>query len=93
MSDNLTKAYQEKARLSYRCDTSKSVFASLVAATIAWFSVYLSLAVKYGDVIYAIIAVVGCGLLPLSATGWYRRGKFMAENAAMIECEIHLAKK
>ncbi|EPO4992073.1 hypothetical protein ACUBH7_000729 [Vibrio fluvialis] len=93
MSESLSNAYKEKACLAYRCDTSKSLYSTFVASTIAWFSVYLSMALKNGDVIFAIFAVIGCFLLPVIATGWYRKGKFLAENAAMIEAEIHLAKK
>ncbi|MBY8019346.1 hypothetical protein KW439_00215 [Vibrio fluvialis] len=92
MNEKLSVAYEEKARLLYCSEASQSLCNTFVASSIAWFSLYLSLALSSGDAVFSIAAIVGCIILPIAAIGWYRKGKFEARNAAMIEANIYSTK-
>lgn len=87
-NDTLITAYKLKALLSYKSDSCKALCSSFIAATIAWFGLYLAYALNTGDIVFPIIAVIGCFLLPFLAYGWYDKGKKHTDEVAKLEAEL-----
>ena len=84
----LEKAYEMKALLSYKSDSCKALSSSFVAATIAWFGLYLAYALNTSEVIFPIFAVIGCVLLPILASAWYYKGKSHTAQVAKLDAEL-----
>ncbi|WP_261884395.1 hypothetical protein [Vibrio pomeroyi] len=84
----LEEAHKRKALLSYKSDSCKALSSSLVAASIAWFGLYLAYALNTGDVIFPIFAIIGCVLLPIMSYGWYSKGKWHTAEVAILEAQL-----
>ncbi|WP_017092810.1 hypothetical protein [Vibrio splendidus] len=84
----LEELYERKARFTLKTDTWKAGSSTFLAATVAWFALYLANALHKGDVVFAIFAVIGCMLLPGMSIICYIRAKLYAVEASIIEANL-----
>lgn len=82
--------FTKRAMLQYEVARCNGLQATLVACIVAWFSLYLTEAIKSDKMIFVVLA--GVGLIALTAVTiyYYLTGKTLSSEAARIEARIHI---
>ncbi|ELH9637353.1 TPA: hypothetical protein ACVO3F_000496 [Vibrio diabolicus] len=82
--------FVERASLQYEVNRCNGFQATFVACFIAWFSLYLTEAIKTNEDVFVILAMFGLVTMPLMTILYYRKGRKLSSEAARIEARIHM---
>jgi hypothetical protein len=82
--------FVKRASLQYEVARCSGFQVTLVACFIAWFSLYLTEALKTDEDIFVILAMFGLITMPLITILYYRKGRRLSSEAARIDASIHM---
>ncbi|EGQ8413944.1 hypothetical protein K6675_003172 [Vibrio parahaemolyticus] len=82
--------FVERARLQYEVNRCNGLQVTLVACFIAWFSLYLTEAIKTNEDVFVVLTMFGLVTMPLMIIVYYRKGRKLSSEAARIEARIHM---
>ena len=90
--DRVARFYEKKALIEYVINDCSAKVNTLVAATIAWFGLFLTEALKQDDIIYPILAFIGLFILIVSAALYYRKGRVWTVQLSRMQATLHITK-